>query len=392
MTERGSSWLNFKSDKNKKCFAGAILYGSLTLWYCKLKVKTLKRSTELLFLLLVSAGLVYNELLLYGITQGYNQFKIIVKAKPINEILADENFPDSLKQKLRLIEEIRQFAFDSLELNHALNYTTFYDQQGKQLISLVTACESYSFKEKQWWFPVLGNVSYKGFFNKEKAEREAAGLLQQGYDVDIGGVGGWSTLDWFKDPVLSGMLKRSEGGLSNLIIHELTHGTLYVKDSVSFNENLASFIGHKGALRFLKIHFGDSSVEYRTYINKRADEKLFNEYMLKSKHRLDSLYKTFHPHPSEGFKPSEGLTDSEKDTLKSKLIREIVNGVDSLPLYNKTLYKSISAKALGSKNAFFVSFQQYDSRQEEFEKEFKEKFNSDIKKYLEYYKGRYPSL
>ena len=34
-----------------------------------------------------------------------------------------------------------------------------------------------------------------------------------------------------------------------VFIHELTHGTLYVKDGVSYNENLASFVGDEGAIK-----------------------------------------------------------------------------------------------------------------------------------------------
>ncbi len=45
------------------------------------------------------------------------------------------------------------------------------------------------------------------------------------------------------------MLNRSEGDLANLIIHEMSHATIFVKDSVDFNENLATFIGDRGAER-----------------------------------------------------------------------------------------------------------------------------------------------
>jgi predicted aminopeptidase len=54
-------------------------------------------------------------------------------------------------------------------------------------------------------------------------------------------------LGWFTDPILSKMLMRSEGDLANLIIHEMSHATIFVKDSIEFNENLATFIGDRGA-------------------------------------------------------------------------------------------------------------------------------------------------
>ena len=66
-------------------------------------------------------------------------------------------------------------------------------------------------------------------------------LKEEGLDTNIRTAGGWSTLGWFEDPILSNMLNDSEAGFAELLIHELTHGTLFVKDSVRFNENLATF-------------------------------------------------------------------------------------------------------------------------------------------------------
>ena len=84
---------------------------------------------------------------------------------------------------------------------------------------------------------MVGAVPYKGFFNREKAVKKEA-LEKDNYDVSIRNPGGWSTLGWFTDPILSNMLRRGDGDLASLIIHEMVHATLYVKDSAEFNENL----------------------------------------------------------------------------------------------------------------------------------------------------------
>lgn len=97
---------------------------------------------------------------------------------------------------------------------------------------VVTACAPFAFQPRMWHFPVVGSFPYKGFFEKNKALAEAKKIKEEeGLEVSVRTAGGWSTLGWFKDPVLSNMLNRSEGDLANLIIHELTHGTLFVKDS-----------------------------------------------------------------------------------------------------------------------------------------------------------------
>ena len=116
---------------------------------------------------------------------------------------------------------------------------------------VVMACEPFALKPKEWKFPIIGSVPYKGFFKKERAEALKAELEKEGWDVMVRNPGGWSTLGWFTDPILSKMLMRSEGDLANLIIHEMSHATIFVKDSVEFNENLATFIGDRGAELFL---------------------------------------------------------------------------------------------------------------------------------------------
>src|SRR5690606_16862314 len=139
----------------------------------------------------------------------------------------------------------------------------------------------FALKPVEWKFPLLGSFPYKGFFEYDMALKEKAKLDGDSLDTNIGVVGGWSTLGWFKDPILSNMLLRSEGDLSDLIIHELTHGTLFVKDSVDFNENLATFIGKKGARRFLKQVFGVNSKEYIQYEEGSKDSERFTSHILR---------------------------------------------------------------------------------------------------------------
>src|SRR5690606_38017292 len=109
--------------------------------------------------LLAVLAIWYNKLVGYGISQGYGQLKIILNTKPVEEVLSDPAFPDSLKSRLRLIEEIRQFAFDSLGINPSDNYTSVYDQKGKPLLWVVTASEPFRLEPKKWEFPFLGSVS-----------------------------------------------------------------------------------------------------------------------------------------------------------------------------------------------------------------------------------------
>jgi len=327
---------------------------------------------EAVMLILIISGCVYSDLIVYGLGQAKGQVQLILNTRSIVEVMKDPAFPDSLKRKLELIAEIKKFANDSLGLKHSDNYTTIYDQHGKPALWTITASEPFRLKAKEWFFPFLGAVSYKGFFNYDKGKKEADALAAQGYDVDYGGVSGWSTLGWFRDPVLSSMLNRNEGQLADLIIHELTHGTVYLKSSVDFNENLANFVGDKGAQLFLQRKYGPSSGMYEDYMHSKSDRKIYNAYILDATTRLDSLYKSFKP----------GDPVSSKEMKKMEFIYATIRGVESLKLFHKHGYMSYTRNALDEKNAFFMSFRRYDSKYEEFEKEFNEVYRGNLRAYI----------
>jgi len=233
---------------------------------------------------------------------------------------------------------------------------------------------------KIWLFPFLGTFPYKGFFNLEKAKSEFNKLEQQGYDSYIRPVEAWSTLGWFKDPILSNTLNRKIGDLANLIIHELTHSTIYVKDSVEFNENLATFIGDKGAESFLTYKYGIESLEFLNYQASKNDRKKFSDHFLQSANILDSLYASI-----------DGLGVEDKEKLKIKTILKITESLDTISFNDRSFYKNVF-KERQPNNAFFMSFKRYRSKQEEFEIELEKNFDNDLIFFLTYYEQRYPSL
>ncbi|MEM9857460.1 MAG: aminopeptidase, partial [Bacteroidota bacterium] len=231
-----------------------------------------------LIVLLIGILIYYHDLVYYGLVQGKGQLSIVWNAEPVEDFLENPDTPDSIRQKLLFIAEVREFAVRELGLNDTDNYTTMFDQKGKPILWVVTGCEPFAFEPKTWDFPVVGEMPYKGFFIEEMAYEEMADVEEQGYDVGLRTVGGWSTLGWFKDPILSNMLGRSYGDLANLIIHELVHATIFVKDSVVFNENLASFIGDRGAEIFLKKYYPNTYlVDYK---NELKDEQLYIDHVL----------------------------------------------------------------------------------------------------------------
>ena len=344
----------------------------------------------LLALLIFTAilGVYHRDLLSYGWMQASGQVKILMNVEDVTDVMKDPTFPDSLKARIALIEEIKQFGVDSLGLSPSKNYTTFYNQHGKPLIWLITASERYKIEPYKWKFPIIGSFPYKGFFDSTRAVREEQELIKQGLDTDIGDVSAWSTLGYLKDPILSSMLKRKTGSLANLILHELTHGTLFVKNDLELNENLASFIGDQGAIQFLKFKYGLDSPELRTYEYSKKYNDAYSGHMLRGIARLDSLYSTFGPDPT---------ASPQRDSLKNTLITNILDDADTLlsgkrTLTNKNRASSRPADEKLPNNAYFISYQTYKSKQNAFKVEFEQKFGGNIKKYLAWLKEKYPSL
>lgn len=343
--------------------------------------KIIKRILATLLLIIIVLAIFYGDLVVYGVRQASGQLNIIWNAKPVEYYLKDPGFPDSLKAQLRLIDEVREFAIHSLGLKDTENYKTLYDQEGKEVMWVVMACKPFKLEPKEWTFPVLGAVPYKGFFKQELAMELRKELEQEGWDVMVRNPGGWSTLGWFTDPILSKMLHRSEGDLANLIIHEMSHATIFVKDSVDFNENLATFIGDRGAEKFLIHKYGPDSQEYKRYINEDADYLKFVDHMLRGGEKLDSLYNTL----------GENDPLAYKRRKKEQTIRSIVQALDTLTLQLPDRPSERFRDNLPN-NAYFMNFRQYQAKQDVFLHEWDARFNRDLKAYIAYLADKYPFL
>jgi len=330
------------------------------------------RNLFLAFLALILLYATFNfELVGYGIAQLRGQLHIVMHARPVSELLSDQSFPDSLKKKLQLVEDIRRFAIDSLGLKNSRNYTTVYDQKGKPALWVLTACAPFAMEAYEWKFPLLGAVSYKGFFEKEKGLPELEALKKLGYDTDYSPTGGWSTLGWFKDPILSNMLRRSEGQLAELLIHELTHATLYLPGSVDYNENFATFTGEQGALQFLAARYGADSKELKSYADLQYDEEVFGRYMVSACKELETFYKNM----------DTTLTPSEKVQVKYQKINYIVLNINNLKLRNPERFRWIDKEGKLPNNCLFMSYRRYRKQQEEFKAQLS-KYNGDLKTWL----------
>jgi predicted aminopeptidase len=314
----------------------------------------------------------------YLYQQAKGGLNVAFNTRPLKEVLEDPNVADSLKEKIRLIAEIKRFASDSLGLKDNPDvYQTLFDQKGKPLVYLVTVAEPYQVKGVDFDFPIIGKFSYKGFFDSTMAVAEENKWKKAGYDTDLGQGAAYSTLGWLPEPILSSMLFYPEGKLASLIIHEMVHGTIFIKNDHETSENLANFIGDYGAKRYLLAKYGKESPIYKKYTQSKVWKKILVAHLNKSTLALDSLYQTFQPEYPKKY----------KDSLKYAFIKHIVQDQERIyqqVVLRKKKYDTKTDIPLAElpNNAYFIGFKTYNAQQNQFETLFEEKHKSNFSTFM----------
>jgi len=186
----------------------------------------------------------------YVLRAGWEEAKILHSRRPIHDVVHDTTAPRELRDKLRLVQDARAFAGGTLGLDPGNSFTSYAEVDRDTLLLVVSAAPPYELRWKTWWFPIVGRVPYKGYFNFAAARREAVRLERQGYDTYVRPTTAFSTLGWLPDPLLSTVLRADSVDLVATIIHEITHTTFFPAGQAQFNESLANFVGHRGAIAF----------------------------------------------------------------------------------------------------------------------------------------------
>ncbi len=216
------------------------------------------------------------------------QYDVLRRSEPIDELLAAESTPDELARRLEVVQEARQFAVDELLLPDNDSYRSYADLERNYVVWNVFAAPEFSLQPRTWCFPVAGCVAYRGYFNEQDAQRKAAKLHDDGFDVAVGGVPAYSTLGRFDDPVLNTMMRWQDTDLIATIFHELAHQVLYIKDDTAFNESFATAVADIGLERWL-LSKGKID-EYETYLERRRARDALVAIIRDARAELETLY------------------------------------------------------------------------------------------------------
>lgn len=228
---------------------------------------------------------------------GCGQVDLIVRARDIQETLADSTVPARTRDLLARVPGIKQFG-EKNSLRPTKNYRKYVALDRRAVVWVVTASEPLRFKSKTWWFPIVGHVPYLGWFDRGDAIEFADDLREEGWDVDVGGADAYSTLGWFDDPVLSTMIPDGPvavGDLANVVLHESVHATLYIDGQTRFNESLAEFTARRLTMTYLEENFGPGSAEQMALLEAEQQSAQRAKRLNRAYNELAQLYASDKP-------------------------------------------------------------------------------------------------
>lgn len=216
------------------------------------------------------------------------EYQILSRQQPIHKLLESPKTSPPLKARLKLALEIREFAQRDLRLPANGHYRHYADLGRRFAVWTVYAAPEFSLEAKSWWYPVVGRLEYRGYFDERKALRCARRLEQRGLDVHVGGAEAYSTLGWFRDPVLNTFLFDDDVELAELLFHELAHQRLFIAGDTEFNEAFATAVAEEGVERWLRSRGNAAQIAARREASAR--KQTFLTLVAGARARLAELY------------------------------------------------------------------------------------------------------
>jgi len=311
---------------------------------------------------------------LYVLRAGWEEAGILMRRESIQELVDSEQTDPVVREKLRLVLEARDFT-QRIGLNPEQSYTQYSEVDRDVLVWVLNAAPKTSLTPYEWWFPIVGSIPYKGFFEQQDAVDAAKALKKKGYDVSLRPSPAFSTLGWFNDPLLSTLIKFNEVSLVETVVHEILHNTIWVKNNAEFNETLANFVGNKGAELFYK----EKGIEQNQNLASDywAEEIVYAEFLRTLSKELTNLYAKYEGNiddTSEKVAASELLTKeqilSEREKIFSTAKEKWQQSLKQLrTVRNYNLAENIN-------NAIIISDLIYLTRPDQFEELYQAKGSS----------------
>lgn len=302
--------------------------------------------------LLLGLALTQPGCLAYLAKSAYFQAELLAGREPLEEVLARGELDPERAAKLALVPEIKAFG-ESLGLADTDNYDTVNLGWDRGIYTVVAA-PPLSLEPKTWWFPVVGGVPYLGFFREQDARKRADKVAARGYETRIGRAGAYSTLGFFRDPVLPDMLDWDEVELADTVLHELAHATLWIPGGASFNETFAAVVGEAAALQWVDHRNGPASAALVAVYDQRADWDAYRRMLYEVTEELGALY------------ADPDLSDEQKLARKAAILGGLEARLEALELNDPERWRRALLRREWN-NAWLLSYRTYDTGRGDFD-------------------------
>ena len=117
---------------------------------------------------------------LYVMRAAYEEGKILWRREPITTFLEKPGATEETQEKLRLVLAAREYARERLDFNVGGSYASYSYVDRPDLTYVVLAAPKTELRPYTWWFLIVGNVPYKGYFSRAAAEKEVDRLKAAG--------------------------------------------------------------------------------------------------------------------------------------------------------------------------------------------------------------------
>ncbi len=288
----------------------------------------------------------------YVISSGYYEAELLTSGVPATKVLAEHRLSAGQEQRLDLIPELKAYGA-RLGLKTQGKYDTVAVGWPRTVWNL-TACDPVAFKPQTWWFPIVGRTTYLGYFTDTDTDAMKAKMLAKGLDVYVRSAGAYSTLGWFRDPVLPGMLSWSEPDLADTVFHESAHATLWIPGSSSFNESFAEAVGNAAMHDWMIDRYGADSPEFAAVLREEQDDHVWVGILQQVYRDLDAVF----ANPS--------LDSRSKLSAKAAIYASIPDRVLASRMADKAWWAQHARKKEWN-NAVLIQFKTYDVADDEFD-------------------------
>ncbi len=214
--------------------------------------------------------------------------EVMTQRQSIESLTRGGNADSDTVRTLGRVLEMLDFARDELDLPDNGSYRSYSDIRREFVLWNVFAAPQLALQPRQWCYLIVGCLAYRGYYDKTEALAYADRLKSEGFDVFVGGVTAYSTLGWFRDPVLNTMLRRGDIYLARVMFHELAHQKVYIKDDTEFNEAFADAVSTIATREWLR---GSASrQEFEAFQQQQVYEQQFFELVFDFRRELGTLY------------------------------------------------------------------------------------------------------